>query len=156
MIKQNLKISGQVRMVCKDKDGNLKWDTGWFHNGITTAGKAAVSGLVSNLGGFTAFSYLAVGTSNTAFSAAQTTLQAEITDSGLARHTATVSRTTTTTTNDTIVFDYTWTASGTKSVEEVGIFNAASSGDMLGRALTTTKSLTSTDTLHITYNIIFA
>lgn len=124
-------------------------------NTITNAGKAAIAGLVGNVGSITAFSYLEVGTSTTAPAASQTALQAAIVDSGLARHSATVSRVTTTQTNDTIQFLYVWTASGSKSVEEIGIFNASSAGIMLGRALSGTKAVDSGETLTATYGVQF-
>jgi len=85
-----------------------------------------------------AFSYLAVGTSSTAVAITDTTLNAEITDTGLARASATVSRVTTTVTNDTLQLTYTWTASGVKSIQEIGILNAASTGILLSHALTGT------------------
>ena len=143
-------------MECRDKLGNLKWNTGWFSNGITNAGFAELANLAGNVSSPTAFTYLAVGTSTTAFAASQTALQAEITDTGLARAAASVTIQTTTVTNDTLQLVHTWTATGSKTVEEVGIFNAASSGTMLGRALTTTKALTEDDTLAITYQVVFA
>lgn len=151
----DIKVQGRVRLIIKDKDGNVKSDTGWLKNKITNAALAVFSGLVGNTGSQTAFSYLAVGTSSTATSASHTTLQAEITDSGLARASATVSRSTTTQTNDTLQLDKTWTVTGTKSIEEIGVFNAASSGVMGGRVLTTTKSVTSGDSVVATYKIIF-
>src|SRR5690349_7431749 len=72
------------------------------HNTITNVYFAVAAGLVGNTGSQTAFGYLALGTSNTAPSASQTTLVAETVVSGLARTTATISRTTTTQTNDTL------------------------------------------------------
>jgi len=102
------------------------------------------------------FTFLAVGTSTTAVAATQTALQAEIVDSGLARAAATVSRVTTTVTNDTLQLTYTWSVTGTKTVEEVGIFNDATTGTMLGRALTTSKAVVNGDTLQITYKVKFS
>lgn len=122
------------------------------HNKMTNASLAAISGLIFNTGSQTAFSYLAVGTSTTAVSAAHTALQAEIVDSGLARASATPSRSTTTQANDTGVLTISWTVSGTKTIEEIGIFNAASSGVMLARALTTSKSVISGNIVQATYS----
>ena len=150
-----IKIKGQIKLDCYDKNGNLKWTTNWINNGITNAGKAQVALLVGDASA-TPFTYLAVGTSTTAFAASQTALVAEVTDTGLARAAGTVSRVTTTVSNDTFQVTYTWTASGSKTVEEIGIFNASSAGTMLGRALTTSKALTNTDTLLATYQVIFA
>lgn len=137
------------------RNGVLVDSTGWVPNIITNAGKAQIA-LLAGDASAVPFTYLAVGTSNTAVAATDTALGAEITDTGLARAAATVSRVTTTTTNDTLQLAYTWNASGSKSVEEIGIFNAASAGTMLGHALTTTKSPTNTDLLVATYQVKFA
>lgn len=156
MNKDTIGIKGQVRLQCLDKDGNLKWDTGFMRNTITNAGLAVMAGLVGNVDSQTAFTYLAVGTSSTAESAAHTALQAETTTNGLERAAATVTRETTTQTNDTLQLTKTWTASGTVVVEEVGAFNDASAGTMLGRKLTTTKTVNSGEQLIGTYQFIFS
>lgn len=127
-----------------------------MNNLITSAGKAALAGLAGDTGTIDPFTYLAVGTSNTAVNVSQTTLVAEVTDDGLERASATVSRVTTTVTNDTLQLVKTWTATDSKTIEEIGIFNASSSGIMLGRALTTTKTLANQETLTATYQVIFA
>src|SRR3990167_7151360 len=98
------------------------------HNKMTTASFAVISGLLGNTGSQTAFTYVAVGTDSTAVSAAHTALQAEISTNGLSRASATVARTTTTETNDTLTLTKTFTVTGTSTVEEIGIFNASSSG----------------------------
>lgn len=149
------KVKGFVRLQVINPDGSIASDTGFSENGITAAGVAAIAGLVGNTGSITAFSYLAVGTTATAFAKTQTTLAAEITDSGLARSQATVSRTTTTDTNDTLRHLYLWTASGSKTIVEAGIFNASSGGTMLGRKVTTSTSIVSGQLLQITYDIVF-
>jgi putative flippase GtrA len=149
-----INIKGKIKLICKDIHGNIKWQVE-KDNLIVSAGKAQIA-LLAGDASATPFTYLAVGTSNTATAAGQTALLAEITDSGLARAAATVTRTTTTVTNDTLNLAYTWTASGTKTVEEIGVFNASSSGTMLGRALTTSKSLVSGEQLIASYSIIFS
>ena len=151
----NIKIKGQVKLECFSKEGNFRWSTGWINNGITNAGFAQLA-LLAGDASATPFTYLAVGTDATAFAASQTALVAEVVDSGLERASATVSRVTTTVTNDTLQLTKTWTATGSKTIEEIGIFNASSAGTMLGRALTTSKALTSTDILVGTYKVKFA
>lgn len=147
-------IEGWVDLECHDSYGNLRWK--WSgHNGITNAGLAQMA-LLAGDATAVPFTYLALGTSATAFSASQTALQAEITDTGLQRAAATVSRVTTTQTNDTLQLLKQFTSTGTKTVEEVGAFNAASSGTMLGRALTTSRALLNGDTLTMTYKFKFA
>lgn len=151
-----LSIKGRFKLDIHGVDGKLRDSTGWVDNLTMNAALAVFSGLAGNTGSQTAFTYLAVGTSSTAVAASQTALQAEITDTGLARAAATVSRTTTTQTNDTLQLVKTWTASGSKTVEEVGYFNDATTGVMGGRALTTSKTLVNGETLTVTYQIKFA
>lgn len=124
------------------------------HNKMTTASFAVISGLLGNTGSQTAFTYLGVGTDSTAVSAAHTALQAEITDSGLARASATVSRVTTTQTNDTLQLLKQWTVTGTKTIEEIGIFNDAATGTMLCRALTSGQALVNTNVITATYKFV--
>jgi hypothetical protein len=153
-MQDSLKLRGEVRSYIV-RDGKIINDT-TIRNTITNASFAVISGLAGNTGSQTAFTYLAVGTDSTAAAATQTALLGEITDTGLARAAATVSRVTTTQTNDTLRLQYTWTASGSKTVQEAGIFNASSSGTMLGRALTGAKALTANDLFVVQYNVKFA
>ncbi len=139
-----------------ERFGKMNWDTGFQANLGTNARLAVFSGLVGGTGSQTAFGYLAVGTSSAPVSASHTALQAEITDSGLARATSTNSRSTTTQTNDTLNMTKTWTASGTKTVEEIGFFNDATTGVMGGRCLTGTKAFVNGDTYAVTYKVVFS
>ena len=102
-------------------------------------------------GGEAAFTYLAVGIGTTAPAAGNTALETEITDSGLARASATVSRVTTTVSNDTAQLDKTWNVTGTKAVTEAGAFNAASSGTLLGRQTFSAVNVANGDTLQVIY-----
>ena len=148
-----LKVKGTYTIEVRDSIGNLK-EKKVVDNLVVNAGLAQLA-LLAGDASATPFTYLAVGTSATAVAASQTALQSEITDTGLARAAATVSRVTTTVTNDTLQLVYTWTASGSKTVEEVGVFNASSSGTMLSRALTGTTSLVSGDQIQATYKVSF-
>jgi hypothetical protein len=140
--------------VIKDSKGQIK-DTWEVNNLVTNAGFAQLA-LLAGDASATPFTYLAVGTSTTAPAVGNTTLAAEITDTGLARAAGTVSRVTTSVTNDTYQVTYTWTATGSKTIEEVGVFNASSAGTMLSRALTTSKSLVNGESLLATYKLKFA
>ena len=148
-----LKVKGTYTIEVRDSIGNLK-EKKVVDNLVVNAGLAQLA-LLAGDASATPFTYLAVGTSATAVAASQTALQSEITDTGLARAAATVSRVTTTVTNDTLQLVYTWTASGSKTVEEIGVFNASSSGTMLSRALTGTTSLVSGDQIQATYKVSF-
>ena len=125
--------------------------------GVTAAGKAAMADLFGDVNSIAAFTYLELGSSDTAFADTQTALVSAITGSGLARAAATVTRTTTTDTNDTTQLSKTWTASGSQTVREIGVFNASSSGTMAARSvLSTARSLTSGNTYTGTYKVVFA
>lgn len=151
----SINLAGTIKLDCYKADGSLKWTTGWLKNGITNAGFAQLA-LLAGDASATPFTYLAVGTSSTAFAASQTALQAETVTNGLERAAATVSRVTTTQTNDTLQLVKTWTATGSVTVEEIGMFNASSAGTMLNRALTGSKAVVNGETLAATYKVKFA
>ena len=108
--------------------------------GITTAGESAVAKMIVGSASVAAFDYLALGDSNTAFADTQTALQSEITGNGLAR----AQDASTAESSGTGTVNYSWTASGTETIREIGVFNASSGGTMLCRqVLTTPRSMTS-------------
>ena len=154
-MKSSIKLTGMVRLVHRDKDGKVISDTGFIKNVITNAGKAQMA-LLGIDPSAVPFTYLAVGSGTTAEAATQTALVTEITTSGLGRAAATVTRSTTTVANDTLQLDKTFTATGSVTVEEIGIFNDASAGTMLGRKLTTSKALANGETLACQYKVVFA
>lgn len=151
-----IKAIGKVHIKVTDSSGKIKFDKYLGENIITNAGKAAMAGLVGNTGAITAFSYIALGTSSTAVAATDTTLGTELSTSGLSRTAATISRTTTSVTNDTLNFVFTFTATGSQTIQEAGIFNAASTGTMLSHKLTGAISVVNTDQLTVTYTIQFS
>lgn len=122
-------------------------------NGVPTVGKALIAGRLNGSGSPAAATYIAVGTGTTAFAAGDTTLQTEITDSGLARVNGTPSLVTTTTTNDTAQVTTTYTVSGTKAVTESGLLNASSSGTLAARQTFSAINVVSGDSLAITWKI---
>ena len=122
------------------------------HNLIPTAGKAATAGLlVGIVTDF--FDYLAIGTGTTAAAAGDTTLQTEIASGGGSRAAATLSRVTTSVTNDTAQLVYTWTFSSSFAVTECGVFSASSGGTLLARQVFAALNVASGDTLAITYKV---
>jgi len=151
---QTIKITGKIRLQ-HFRDGKCIKDTGFLKNIITNAGKAQIA-LLAGDASATPFTYLALGTSATAVAATDTALIAEIVDTGLSRTTATVSRTTTSVTNDTLSLVYSWTATGAKTIQEVGILNASSTGTLLGRKLTGATTVANLDVLQVTYTIQFS
>ncbi len=149
----NLTVKGQYTFEIFDKEGNLR-DSWKSENLVVNGGLAFITGLLGGTG--TVPTYIALGTDDTAVAGSQTALVAEITDSGLARATGTVSQETTTVTDDTFQITKTFTATGSKTIEEVGIFNAASAGTMLSRALTTTKAIDTDENIVVTYKLKLA
>lgn len=143
--KDYIQSSETYRIDIKDINGNIR-DSFDVHNLIPNAG---IAGLVQCLD----FKYVAFGTSSTAVAASQTALVAEITDTGLQRAEGTVSYVTTTVANDTKQITKTFTATGTKAIEEIGIFSASSGGTMLSRALTLTKTLSNGEQISVTYKL---
>jgi hypothetical protein len=131
-----------------------------FHNLITNVGFAGLAARImwDAAEGATVkqFKYLALGISATAAAVTDTILGSEIVDSGLARAVATLTRATTTQTNDTATLTYTWTsATNTKAVTECGVFSDSSGGILLGHQVFPSISLvgTNNDQLVLTYSI---
>lgn len=176
----SITLLGAPEFILRDKDGNIKklWNENKFgkfirtffgfdlqgvsflgvwkdslaiKNLITSAGKAGIASRINGSGAEATFTYLALGTGATAANVADTTLQTEITDSGLARAAATASRVTTSVANDTAQLSVTWTVSGTKAITEIGAFNAASSGVLLGRQVFAAINAVASDTLTMNY-----
>jgi len=118
-----------------------------------------LAGFIKRMGGdgsTAEFKYLALGTGTTAATATDTALETEITDSGLERSAATVTYEDTTTTGDTLQLVKSWTATGSKSVTEIGVLNAASTGVLGGRVVKTAVPLEANDIYQITYKIVLA
>lgn len=147
-------LKGTYTFEIRGTDGNVR-DSWTVDNLVTNAGKAQLA-LLTGDASAVPFTYIAVGTSATAVAATDTTLTAEIVDTGLERAAGTVSRITTTVANDTFQITKTWTATGSKTIEEVGVFNAASAGTMLSHALTTSKAVSSGETITGTYQLRFS
>ena len=131
-----------------------------FHNLITNVGFAGLAARVLWDSGEGAtvkqFKYLALGIGVAAAAATDTTLGSEIVDSGLARAVATLTRATTTQTNDTAVLTYTWTsATNTKAVTECGVLSDSSGGILLGHQVFPAINLvgTNNDQLVLQYSI---
>ena len=113
---------------------------------VVNAGRAIITNRLN--GGGTTPQYVAIGTGVTAVTLADTALGGEVES----RATGTVTRTTTSSTNDTFQVVGTITATGSRTIGEVGIFDQSSlGGNMFIRGvLAATVSLASGDTLTVT------
>jgi len=128
---------------------------------VPNEGLAEIAGLVGNTGSPTAFTVLAVGSGDTTPAAADSALATEITGSGLARATATVSLVTTSTSNDTLQLYKQWTVSATVTIKEVGFTNKTTkdaTGEewLFRQVLTTERDVSSGDTYTVTGKTVFA
>ena len=143
-----------VRLQCRTKDGIPVWDTGLMKNQITEIGIAEVVALMGDIGSPAPFTYLALGSDDTAPTAGDTDLGAEIVGNGLARQAATVTSEETNFPDDTLQLQAEWTAAGSEEINEIGVFNDASAGEILGRLLTGSRNVEATMIVTATYKII--
>ena len=150
-----IKLRGLISIEVKDDKGELK-EKKEVKNTICNLGIKAIIGLAGNIDSQTAFTYLAVGVGTSAAAATDTTLETEITDSGLERASVTPTSETTTVTDDTLQLTKTWTATGSKAVTEVGILNAASAGVLLGHQVFSAVNVVSSDTIAVTYQVVLS
>ena len=150
MINDKLKLAGEVKLVLRDKDGNIK-DTREVKNLVVNAGLAfIISRMVGTSKGV--MSHMALGSSSTAAAAGQTDLV-----SMLGSREALDSTTITGTNNEKVQYVSTFEAGdATGAVVEAGIFNASVGGDMLCRTVFSVVNKAADDTLAITWSITLA
>ena len=144
MINEDLKLRGDVAIVLKDKDGNVK-DSREIHNLVVSAG---LEFICSRMAGTSAgvMSHMALGSSATAAAAGQTDLLS-ILGSREALDSSTAS-------SNTITYVSSFEAGeGTGAVTEAGVFNAASSGTMLCRTVFAVVNKAADDTMSVTWTI---
>ena len=144
MINDNLKLRGDVAIVLKDKDGNIK-DTREITNLVVNTG---LTFICSRMAGTSAgvMSHMAVGSGTTAAAAGQTDL-VSILGSREALDSTSAS-------SNTITFICSFEASeGTGAITESAIFNASSGGTMLARVTFAAVNKAAGDTMSITHTI---
>jgi len=151
---EDLKLKGIISLTLTDSNGNVK-DKREIFNTITSAGLAQIA-LLAGDATAVPFTYLALGTGVTAANISDTTLQTETAASGLARAAATVSRVTTTVTNDTLQLLKAFTAGASVAITECGMFNDPTTGTLLGRQVFSAVNVVTNDILTITYKVKFA
>jgi hypothetical protein len=122
------------------------------HNLVVNAGLNFIASRMTGTA-LATMSHMAVGTSNTAAAAGQTTLSTESARVALTSTTIV----TTNVTNDSVEYVATFAAgTGTGALVEAGIFNAASNGTMLARTVYSVINKGALDTLTITWKIVVA
>jgi hypothetical protein len=122
-------------------------------NFITTVGVAGIAARINGSGSPAAYTYIALGVGTAAAADADTQLASEITTSGGARVSASVSVVTTDTAGDTAQLQNTFnfTSGGTFAITESGVLNAASTGTLLARQVFSAINVASGDSLQVTW-----
>ena len=138
-----LKLRGDVALVLRDKDGNIK-DERLIENLIVDTGLNFICDRMKD--DETAMTHMALGSGSTAAAAGDTTLGSqlgsrEVLDSS-------------TVTNNQIVYVSSFEAGdATGAVTEAGIFNASSGGTMLCRTVFSVVNKAADDTLSVNWTI---
>ena len=144
MINEDLKLRGDVAIVLKDKDGNIK-ESREIHNLVVSSG---LEFICSRMAGTSAgvMSHMALGSGTTAAAAGQTDL-VSILGSREALDSTSAS-------SNTITYVSSFEAGeGTGAVTEAGIFNASSSGTMLCRVIFPVVNKSADDTMSVSWTI---
>lgn len=117
---------------------------------LTNAGRDILTNRIKGSG--TEPNFVAIGTGSTAEAATQTALVTEVET----RATGTSTRQTTSVTNDTYQVVGTITATTTRALQESGLFDASTVGNMLVRGVYTTINLASGDSIQLTWKLQFS
>jgi hypothetical protein len=150
MIKDNLALRGQVDIVLRDKDGNIK-DSREIKNLVVNAGLAYIASRMIGTAK-SVMSHMALGSGTTAAAATQTDLV-----SILGAREALDGSAVAGTNNEKVVYTCGFEAGdATGAVTEAGIFNAATAGDMLCRTVFPVVNKGADDTMTVTWTITLA
>ena len=144
MINESIKIKGDLNIVLKDENGNIK-DQREETNLVVNSGLAFITSRMADAADGV-MSHMAVGSDSTAVAAGDTDLGSilgsrEVLDS-------------TTDSGSSITYVASFEAGdGTGAITEAGIFNASSAGTMLCRTVFSTVNKGANDTMTITWTI---
>jgi len=148
-----LKPKGKIRFQHfseHDGKGDLKGEF-VIPNTVVSTGKASAAGLLNGvITDF--FEYVAIGTGTTSAAVGDTALEAEITTGGGERASATTSRVTTDTTNDTARWTKTFNFTAGFAVTESAILDSSVDGVMLARQTFGEINVVSGDSLALTWD----
>lgn len=138
-------VTGRVHVRLYGPDGELK-DERATSNLVVDAGENHIADQLSSSPGQAAMSHMAIGTGATAAAFGNTALGTEIDRNALTSRTDS---------GNVVTYVGNWAAGdGTNSaITEAGIFNAASSGTMLARAVFAAIDKQAADTLAITWTV---
>ena len=144
MLKDKLKLSGELYIVVKGKDGKVK-EKRKIKNLVVTVGLTYICSRMAAASA-SVMSHMAIGSGTTAAAAGQTDL-VSILGSREALDSTTAS-------TSTIAYVSSFEAGeGTGAVTEAGIFNASTSGTMLSRSVFSAINKGADDTMTITWTL---
>ena len=146
MFTESVNVKGNLEVILLDETGKQK-DYRKVNNLVVAVGKDVIaSRLVGN--SLAVMSHMAVGSSTTPAATSQTALGTEL---------GRVSLDSTSRASNTITYVATFPAgTGTGSINEAGILNAGSTGNMLCRTVFGVVTKASGDTVVITWNVTVA
>lgn len=150
MEKQPIKMRGRFRIAVLDKEGELKESID-VPNTIMNSGIGVVTGLMLADVGEDAFDYLALGTDASAPNATDTSMYAEV-----YRVDGTGTQESSSVANDTARLTTSIAMTASDSIQEAGIFNSSSTGDMLARTTFSAISVNDGDTVNIGYDVVLS
>jgi hypothetical protein len=146
MLTDTLNPTGQLKIVLRDKDGNVKSEK-IEKNLVVTAGLQFIAARMTDGSIPTDMSHMAVGTGTTSAAANQTALVTESARVALTGGQGAPSAA-------TIVYTCTFAAgTGTGALTEAAVLNAASSGTMLCRTVFSAVNKGADDSVTITWTI---
>jgi hypothetical protein len=150
MIRETLKTTGELKIVVRDQNGNVK-DERHEKNLVVTAGLNVIADRMKGTPTKAAMTHMAVGTSSTAAAAGQTALVSQLGTR--------VSLDSTTVTANAIEYVATFPSGASThsgALVEAGIFNASTAGDMLCRTTFAAVNKGDDDTVTITWTVTIA
>lgn len=145
MIHDDLKLKGRLDIVVTSEDGVVKQKES-VDNLVVTSGKNFVASRMAGTSS-SVMSHMAIGTGTTAAAVGNTTLGSE---------SARVALTSTTVTDNDVVYVATFpanTPSSAAAITEAGIFNASSNGTMLCRTVFSVINKSASDSLTVTWTV---
>lgn len=145
MIKDDLTLKGRLDIVVTAEDGTVKQCES-VKNLVVTTGKNFVASRMAGTSS-SVMSHMAIGTGTTAAAAGDTTLGSQ---------SARVALTSTTATDNDVVYVATFAAgtpSSAAAITEAGIFNASTGGTMLCRTVFSEINKGTSDSLTITWTV---
>lgn len=147
--KDNILTKGKIKFKLTDKDGNVTEKV--IDNTFTSVGNIHVADQLAETPAEAAMGFMAIGSSDSAFTVGSTTLGDEIDRNALS---AGYPEQRDPANDDEVVYKALWAAGdGTGAITEAGIFNSSSSGTMLCCSTFDVVNKGADDSLEITWQV---